>query len=86
MGQVGGGGYQLRVVLGVCEEWGLWSGKARIGVELLIGLGLVLVVGGSLDLSYQSPASDLDVGLTLRIWWTTRDEPPPIWRVHHSSH
>jgi hypothetical protein len=51
--RVGGGGCRSKVVLGVCGEWGLWSGKARIGVELLIGSGLVLVVGDSLGLFYQ---------------------------------
>jgi hypothetical protein len=51
--RVGGGGCRSKMVLGVCGEWGLWSGKARIGVGLLIELDLVLVVGDSLDLVHQ---------------------------------
>ena len=53
MERVGGGGYQLEMVLEVCAEWGVWSGMARIGVGLLIELGLILGVGDSLDLRYQ---------------------------------
>ena len=59
MERVGGGRYRLEMVLEVCGEWGVWSGMARIGVGLLIELGLVLGVGDSLDLRYQKTTSNL---------------------------
>jgi hypothetical protein len=49
--QAEGGGYRSKVVLELCG--GLWSDMARIGVGLLLGSGLVLGVGDSLDLGRQ---------------------------------
>jgi hypothetical protein len=51
--RVAGAGCRSKVVLRVCGEWGPWSGKARIGVGLLIELDLVLGVVDSLGLFYQ---------------------------------
>jgi hypothetical protein len=52
--QAEGAEYRSKVVLGLCG--GMQSGKARIGVGLLLGSGLIPGVGGSLDLACQEPS------------------------------